>query len=77
MVGGNNHYALGEAPADQPGARSMKLLEHARSALITVLLMFVVIRLAWVTVQPLIMPMFVLLLTICILLMIYAFLFRR
>jgi hypothetical protein len=55
----------------------MKLLENARSTLITLLLLFVVIRLAWVTVQPLIMPVFVLLLTICFLLMINAFLFRR
>jgi hypothetical protein len=51
-------------------------LGRIRNTLITLLLAFVVIKLAWVTVEPMVAPVGIALVVIFLLMMLYRFVFR-
>ncbi len=54
----------------------MRGFGRIRNSLITLLLAFVVIKLAWITVAPMILPVGIGLVVITALLMIYKYMFR-
>jgi hypothetical protein len=54
----------------------MRSLGRVRNSLLTLLLAIIVIKLAWITVEPMILPVSIGLLVITLLLFLYKFMFR-